>query len=455
MSDFQGISFSSSGMRGQIPFSLNEKLIQDYGEALYSFFQPKSVLLGYDSRLSGHMIKDMLSSLLRWRKCDVWDGGVFPTPTLAIAMDYYQFDLGLMITASHNPEPWNGIKIFVKGGQLISCELWKNFEKFFKTYRHRKKEIRGGGAYFKLHDAFDIHYQKIFNIIDKDVIRRKKFKVVCDAGNGSGGQITVNFLKQLSCDVIPYHCEVEKKFSRFPEPIEKNLKETQEFVKGVDCDICFVQDSDADRLAIISPEGDYLSEEYTLPLVFLGLKQMGNKGAVVTNIMSSLLIEEMVKEDNDASVFRTDVGESAIVLEMKKRGAFLGGEGSGGIIIPSIHYVRDSLGAIASILYLLAASDNTISEYRNKLPRFYRKKINQEISSLHEKNLKKMIHSFVPHSAVYDSQNQRWSWWKPEGWIAFRKSQTEPLYRFFIESSSEKEVDYLAQSLRDVLIKLK
>uniref|UniRef100_A0A7V3ZXV2 Phosphoglucosamine mutase n=2 Tax=candidate division WOR-3 bacterium TaxID=2052148 RepID=A0A7V3ZXV2_UNCW3 len=435
--------FSVSGLRGIVGESLTIPLVVKYTSAFARHNGGKLYFVGQDTRPHSVAIKlAVISTLLSLGK-EVVDFGVVPTPTLLLAIRERKADGGVMITASHNPIEWNALKFANKNGLFISGEdvvkveelsqeepPWSRFNEF-KPLRQNVNAIKD-------------HIEKILEspFINVSLIRKRKFKVVCDCINGAAYSAIPALLAELGAEVFCINCDDSGEFTRNPEPKKEHLMELEELLFEKDADIAFATDPDGDRLLVGFRDIGLISEEYTVPLSAYYILSK-KKGDVVVNLSTSMMIEH-VAEKFKVNVFRTAVGEANVVKMMIEKDAVIGGEGNGGVIFPAINACRDSLTGIAIILSLIAEED--IYSIYSSIPRFYmRKKQMKYYSELPVEKLEKAFKGFKVD--LTDGVYLR----KKDAWIHIRKSNTEPIVRIYAESPSEEETLSLIARAEEVL----
>ncbi len=291
------------------------------------------------------------------------------------------------------------------------------------------------------------HINRILKNIDVQVISKRKLRVVLDSCNGAGSVITPILLEKLGCEVVKLYCEPNGQFPHNPEPVPSNLTALSSRVLEVQADIGFAQDSDADRLAIVSERGEILGEEYSVAIATKFVLQK-KKGTVVINLSTTRAVDDIVNEYG-CSVVKTPIGEVNVAEKMKEIGAVIGGEGNGGIIYPEVHYGRDSLVGMALILQYIAQTGKRISELAEEIPKYYieKRKINcprKVAIKLIEKLKEKYKNEKIDLS---DGIRVDYS----DSWVHVRRSGTEPVIRIITESKSKKKATELNN---DILIQV-
>jgi phosphomannomutase len=460
MSNITKPMISISGVRGIVDNKESKdsfySLLADFTCAFAQYTKLKTkkdnckIVIGRDTRKTGPEILDITASNLKNLNCSIIDLGIVTTPTVEIMVKHLNADGGIIITASHNPSNWNALKFVGSTGMFLTQ---KEFEELFEIFKS-KKVI---SSLSKVDADLDLKYQKTANKTHIDLvcsniniekIKSKKFKVIIDSCNGAGSEITPILLEQLGCEVIKLNCDTNKEFPRNPEPNLKNLEHTIDFVKKQDADICFVQDPDADRLAVISDKGVFIGEEYSLVLSAMYMLA-DKKGDVVVNVSTSMMIDEIAKRYG-VKVYRTKVGEINVSEKMLEIGAVIGGEGNGGVICPLFHYGRDSLVGIALILSLMAETEKSISDLVEEVPVFFMKKekidIGKETFLARIDNMKECFQDYI----LDETDGLKFIW--SDKWIQIRPSNTEPIVRIMAEAKTQEQTDELANIVRKILL---
>jgi phosphomannomutase len=448
MKAITSLKISISGVRGIVGESLTPILINNFAQSFATYLNSGLIVVGRDTRTSGEMVKKATLAGLLSGGCWVVDLDIVPVPTIQLMVTELKADGGIAITASHNPVEWNALKFIRSDGIFLNSyqaeELLDIYHQgdFKKVENHKIKDVK------RETQAIQTHIKKILKLVDVDLIRKRKFKVAIDTCNGAGSLATPLLLKELGCEIVGINLEPTGIFQHPPEPIPENLKSLSKLVKNSDVDIGFAQDADADRLAIVNEKGEPIGEEYTLVLVvdfILSLK----RGIVVTNLSTTAAIDDVAKK-YDCPVIRTKVGEVNIAERMKKEKAVIGGEGTGGIIFPQLHFGRDSLAGIALVLWSLATKKIKISQLVESYPQYKIVKEKILVDSTKIPNVMKLL------KEEYKKENLDLT----EGikiirdnlWIHIRPSNTEPVIRIISEGKTEKEAKNTA---REIIEKIK
>ena len=325
--------------------------------------------LGRDSRASGESLAEAAANGLMAAGCDVIDLGVVATPTTGVMVTATGSAGGIMITASHNPNPWNGIKCIEPGGSAPPAAVAEEVIAGFRGQEGDLPSIDPDRTLSMESRGDDTHIARVLGLVDPGPICAKNYGVVLDSVNGSGCRSGLKLLELLGCDVLHLNGEPTGEFAHTPEPKESNLGSLMEVTAESDVVIGFAQDPDADRLAIVDGSGRYIGEEYTLALVTDYMLSRQGGGVVVTNLSTSRMVDDIATRYG-ARVVRTAVGEANVVEAMRSEDALIGGEGNGGVIVPGVCHIRDSLGAMALVLASMAATGRTLEELVDDIPSY-------------------------------------------------------------------------------------
>jgi phosphomannomutase len=448
---------SVSGMRGTIGESLTASAALDYGCAFGTYLKesdPKSLLsvcIGMDSRPSGQMIKSAVTAGLTSVSVNVIDLGLATTPCVGISIKELGCAGGVVITASHNPIQYNGIKLLLGSGIAPPPKTAAKIKQYFsdKTFTYADSTCCGKVTFDN--DADSRHIAKILEIIDKELIATKKFKVALDSVNGVGGRVTKKLLTELDCEVFAINDEPTGIFSHGPEPAAENLKDFCPVVKNNRADIGFAQDPDADRLAIVDENGTYIGEEYSLALV---AKYTFSKrtGKAATNLSTSRMIDDIAGKAN-SQVIRTPVGEANVASAMLQHDCIIGGEGNGGVIDLRVGPVRDSLVGIALVLQLMAETGKTISRLVFEIGGYYMSKDKFTADHNQAQQIFTSAKKAFGSAKIDSTDGCRFDF--DDGWLHIRTSNTEPIMRVIVEAknqiTAQKYIDVISKIREEVL----
>lgn len=390
------------------------------------------------------MIHNLVVNTLIGLGIDVIDLGLSTTPTVEVAVPLEQADGGIILTASHNPKQWNALKLLNEKGEFLSGKDGEVILQIAESEAFNFSEVDDLGE-VTVNDAYtDIHIDEVLELplVDADLVKTKKFKVVVDGVNSSGGIIIPKLLEQMGVECVKLYCEPNGHFPHNPEPLKEHLGDICKLVVEEKADFGIVVDPDVDRLAFISNDGEMFGEEYTLVAVadYVLSKTPGN---TVSNMSSSRALRDITNKHN-GSYQASAVGEVNVVELMKKTNAIIGGEGNGGIIYPELHYGRDSLVGVALFLTYLANQEKTVAELRASYPQYFMSKNKIELTpQIDVDAVMKTIAEKYQSEDISTIDGVKIDF--PTEWVHLRKSNTEPIIRIYTEAPTQSEADALAE----------
>ncbi|MFH1195909.1 MAG: phosphoglucosamine mutase [bacterium] len=444
------LMFSISGVRGIIGDGLDPKTIVKFTSAYADFVKGSKIIIGKDGRVSGNMVSEIVTGTLLAKGKEVFDLGICPTPTVLYNVKKMNAAGGIAISASHNPNEWNGLKFLNDKGEFLTPGEFEVFASFVNNGGRGYNSWNALGSKIDFTEGLKLHLDDVLKMkhIDLDIIRKRKFKILLDCVNASGAYIIPDLLKKLNCEVIELNCEKSGIFPRLAEPLPENIVDTMRAVKENNVDLGIVVDPDSDRLVLITDKGKPFGEENTITQAakYILSKERGN---VVVNLSTTRAIDDAAAEFG-CKVFRSPVGEANVVHKMKEVNAVIGGEGSGGVIYPALQYGRDALVGIAITLQHLAETGKTISEIKEELPLYHIAKSKIEIAGL---NPEAIINSLIEkyHDAEKNNEDGLRLDFK-DHWVHFRKSNTEPIIRCIVEARTEQRALELINKYKSELI---
>lgn len=438
---------SVSGIRGIVGTDLNPQNLVTFTAAYGTWLGGGAVVLGRDTRRSGPVCEEIVAATLQSVGCDVIRIGVTPTPTVAMEVLRHSAAGGIIITASHNPAEWNALKMLNSRSEFLDAEQGKEVIELSKSGKFNWKSYDRLGSVRTVEDAIDRHIEAILSLpyIDAEQIAGADFTVAVDAVNGAGSIALPRLLERLGVRVHPLNCTPDGNFPHNPEPLPEHLGQIRQFMKETPCNLGLVTDPDADRLALLDEKGELFGEELTQVAAFDFILSR-RPGPVVTNLSSSRAADDIAARHGQ-TCHRSAVGEINVVKRMQQTGAVIGGEGNGGVINPDLHYGRDALVGAAMVLQLLAERKISASAYRAELPDY---RIIKEKIALDDLGMEA--------GQVLERLETVWAARQPDttdgvkidfeqGWVHFRKSNTEPIVRLYAEAKSEEEARTLAEEV--------
>lgn len=452
---------SISGIRGTIGGSTNTnltpldivKFTAAYGTwiILQGEKKPKTsikkVVVGRDGRISGLMVKSLVNATLSALGIDVIDLDFSTTPTVEMAVTFLKADGGIILTASHNPQEWNALKLLNNKGEFISGEEGKFILEVAEKEAFDFAPVEKLGTITSNNDMLNEHIAVILKNkgVDKKAIAAANFRIVVDAVNSTGAFAVPQLLKELGVkDVIVINETMNGHFAHNPEPLPEHLTGLSQEVCLKKASLGIAVDPDVDRLCFVCEDGTMFGEEYTLVAVadyVLGTQQ----GNTVSNMSSTKALKEITKK-HGGEYFASAVGEVNVVNKMKMVNAVIGGEGNGGVIVPELHYGRDALIGIALFLSHLAKSKKSIKQLRNTYPDYFISKNKMMLDNgVDVKKIFEKIQKKYKSHPVNNEDGLKIEF--DEDWVHLRTSNTEPIIRIYAESNFEKTADNIAMRL--------
>jgi len=448
---------SISGIRGTIGGKAGEGLspadVLKYTSAYLTWLKADSgktkpvIVVGRDARISGEMVRDIVTGTATGMGVDVIDIGLATTPTVEMTVIDSNADGGIIITASHNPKNWNALKLLNSKGEFLTEKDGQKVLQLAEKADATFCNVDDIGSLSFDSEALLNHIEKILKLklVDLKAIKAAGFKVAVDCVNSVGGIAIPALLEALGVKKIEkLYCDPTGNFPHNPEPLPEHLKDISKLVVKSKSNVGFVVDPDVDRLAIICEDGDMFGEEYTLVAVSDYILQH-KKGNTVSNLSSTRALRD-VTEKHGGKYNASAVGEVNVVDLMKKSKAVIGGEGNGGVIYPELHYGRDALVGIALFLTHLAKSKKKCSALRNTYPSYFISKnkiellpevnVDKVLSKMKKKYVKQPVNDVDGVKIEFDKE-----------WVHLRKSNTEAIIRIYSESDSMKKADQLAKKI--------
>ena len=450
---------SISGMRGIVGENLTAPVAADYGRAFGTFLRNKqpteeeksSVCIGRDSRPSGQMLKSAVAAGLCDIGIDVIDLGIVTTPCVGVMIRELACSGGVVVTASHNPAQYNGIKLLLSNAVAPPADAAERIKQHFFDKHFTVVDSANIGKVTFNEQTDSTHIRKVLAIIDKEAIAAKRFKVALDSVNGAGGPVTKKMLSELSCEVVAINDEPTGLFAHTPEPTADSETLLCEVVRTKAAAIGFAQDHDADRLAIVDEAGTYIGEEYTLALA---AKYVFSKrtGFAATNLSTSRMIDD-IAEEAGGQVIRTPVGEANVAAAMLQHNCIIGGEGNGGVIDLRVGPIRDSLVGIAFVLQLMTETGNSISQLVSQIGGYYMSKDKFAADQSQVRQILNSAKEVFADAKLDTSDGCRFDF--DDGWLHLRASNTEPVMRVIVEAkdrpTARKYIDAVLNIRRKII----
>ncbi|PEN14553.1 phosphoglucosamine mutase [Longibacter salinarum] len=447
---------SISGIRGIVGNGLDPSVLVRYASAYGTWAHRRAVadgrspliVVGRDARRSGPVCASIVMSTLQGMGCDVIDAGLATTPTVEMAVIEENAAGGIILSASHNPEEWNALKLLNERGEFLTPA---EGEAVMQIADREDTDPAGVDALGTLreHDFLDMHVSRILDLdaIDADVIAGAGLTAVVDGVNSVGGVALPRLLHELGVEVIELNCEPTGRFAHPAEPRPQHLKGLTQKVKEEGADIGLAVDPDADRLALVDDQGRFILEELT-QVIAADFWWQHHDGPFVTNLSSSRAIEDVATKYGQ-EVHRSAVGEINVVMTMRTSGAVLGGEGNGGVIVPDLHYGRDALAGAAIVLQHLATSGKTLAEIHDSMPSYEIAKDKLPLPDLDVDALLTRMATKYEEEDLSAVDGLKIDF--PDSWVHMRPSNTEPILRVYAEASTVAKAQALADRFKQEL----
>jgi len=430
--------FGTNGIRGVVNKELTPEMTIKIGSAIGTFFKHAKLLLGYDARTSSPLLARAVIAGLNATGCDVLFAGIAPTPALQYAVKNHKIDGAVIITASHNPPEYNGIKVVWNDGIEISREQEIEIENIFFEEKMKYADWNKIGKTSELQGIIDDYIEAIKQHVDVVEITKKHFHVVADAANSVGNLTAPRLLRELGCKVTTINGNIDGTFpGRPPEPRPENLKDLALTVKAVNADLGVAYDGDADRSIFVDEHGEIHWGDKTFALVEKYFLKENPGEKIVTPISSSTLVKDIADAYNGKIVW-TKVGSVTVSQTMKKLNAKLGGEENGGIFYSLHQSVRDGAMATVLILDIMAKTGEKLSKLLGELPKYFIEKGKVECpEEAKEKTLEKLVKQV--RSLNINTIDGVKIWFEDKSDILIRPSGTEPIYRLYAEAKTEEK----------------
>ena len=445
--------FGTNGIRGLVNVELTPEMAIKVGCAIGTFFGRKNLLLGYDARTSGPMLAKAVVSGLTATGCNVFFAGMAPTPALQYAVKNHKMDGGVIITASHNPPEYNGIKVIWSDGIETSHEQEVEIENIYFDNKIVFAEWDKLGTFQELPGINDEYVQAIKNHVDPQKIAEKHFHVVVDAANSVGGLTAPPLLRELGCKVTTINANIDGTFpGRLPEPRPESLTDLSSTVKAIGADLGVAFDGDADRSIFVDENGVIYWGDKTFAVI---IKQflIKNPGAkIITPVSSSTLIKDTV-EAYKGELIWTKVGSVTVSQKMKELNAKLGGEENGGVFYGPHQAVRDGAMTTALILNIMAETGKKLSKLVAEQPQYFIEKGKIDCADEKKEILLQKLYEQVKGENISTIDGVK-IWFSDNSAILIRPSGTEPVFRLYAEAKNQEKALKLVEDYSSRLKKI-
>ncbi len=443
--------FGTFGVRGIANKDLTPEIAFELGISLATYLGNRGkVAVGHDNRTSSEMLENACISGLLSGGCDVIRLGTVPTPVLSFAVKFFDCSAGVIITASHNPPEWNGIKFWKEDGGSFPHSEELEIERMIQQKSWKMAEWQKVGRTRRV-DALSPYLE---NLLERIPQLDRKLKIVVDCANATGSLITPRMLRQLGCEVVSLNCQMDPTFpGRLPEPTPENLADLCSMVRSTGADVGVAQDGDADRAVVVDEQGRVLMGDRTFALVTQHYLKGREHPRIVTTVATSSVMDEVARKLG-GEIIRTRVGEPEIVTEIRQNGGDIGGEENGGTIFVDWTLARDGIMTIGQFVSLLSSSGLKVTELDSMLPKFHQRKAKVKCpNEFKEEVLRRLKEKFSGYKLnTIDGIRVDFA---DGSWLLIRPSGTEPIYRCFSEAKDPSRADELVNWGLQVLQEIK
>ncbi|MHA1770954.1 MAG: phosphoglucosamine mutase [Candidatus Thorarchaeota archaeon] len=438
-----GKLFGTNGVRGTINDELTLDMVVRIGRAVGTVLGPGKVALARDVRLGGEMYRDAIVAGLLSTGCSIVDIGLAPTPCLQFMVPRLNCVTGVMITASHNPPEFNGVKVMGADGIEVTREVEAQIEDIYFTKNFRLAKWNEVGTVSYEDGAIRQYIDAIKAHVNVDAIKSRHLSVVIDGANSVGSLVTPILLRELGCKVISLNCQLDGAFpGRLPEPTPTNLVRLSETVRSIGADLGIAHDGDADRATFVDEHGQILWGDQSFAIIASRVLARVPDSVLVTPVSSGRLIEDIAKAAG-AKLDWTKVGSVVVSHRVVEIGASLGGEENGGVFYPPHQAVRDGAMTAAQIVEIMATENKSLSHLVRELPVYYSVKEKVPVPPDKRDAILGELLSMTKDQERITLDGVKLLF--DEGWVLMRPSGTEPLWRCFAESQDETTAHMLCQ----------
>jgi len=437
-----------SGVRGLTESEVTQSLAFRYGLA-FAAQAPGTIAIGWDSRAGGDVLKDAVARGILEAGGSVVDIGVAPTPTVGLIVRRHELAGGVVVTASHNPEEYNGLKFFSRRGVFLYkdevARLFDAVDAMTEGPRDTRRSGPGAEGVLRMDDAVREHTSLVLAspFVDRSAAEAARLRVVVDCVNAAGSVILPGLLRELGCEVVELNTDPGAGFPRGAEPVREHLEQLSRAVTKEGAAAGFACDPDADRLAAVDEHGVPIGEELTLAIATRVVLE-AKLGPIVANASTSRMMDDLASEFG-VQLYRTEIGEINVVAKMEEVGAVIGGEGNGGVILPDVHAGRDAATAAALMVTgLTRGSGSTMSGLVARFTRYSSVKRKLRLDAATREGIVEAMRAAFPDGELDLTDGAKIAW--PDRWIHARMSGTEPVVRVIAEATSEADARGLADA---------
>jgi phosphoglucosamine mutase len=446
--------FGTTGVRKVYGSEFDIDMALKLGKSLGTYLDKGTVLIGRDARTTGRIVEDALCSGLLSTGIDIVKAGIIPTPTLAYTTMKGKYSAGLMITASHNPPEYTGVKFWSHTSMGYTFEEERRIEEIYHSEKFKQADWDSLGSERILETAVEQHIKAIVKKCNVSKIKSQSFNVIVDPGNGAACVLTPYLIKEIGCQVTTLNGQLDGHFpGRRSEPDEESLTGLSEMVKKTTAHLGIAHDGDSDRVVFVTEKGEIVRGDRVIALLAREALSKSGRGTIVTTVDSSRVLDEVV-EKAGGKIVRTPVGDIQVAMKVKELGAALGGEACGVFIFPEFHLAPEPFLAACKILELMAETERSFGDLISEIPIYplLKTKIQcpNDEKSIAMKNLVKILPKEIGNVReviTVDGIGLNLQ----DGWILVRPSGTEPVIRITCEASSDERVKEILEKSRAIV----
>jgi len=446
--------FGTTGVRKVYGKEFDLEMALNLGKAVGTCVTSGTVIIARDARTTGLMVADTLAAGIMSTGVNVVRGGIIPTPTLAFVTMKHGFDSGLMVTASHNPPEYTGVKFWSGSSMGYTPEKEKKLEEIYETKKFNVASWDALGKETVLENIVNDHIEAILEHCDTELIRSKSFRVIVDPGNGAGCVLTPYLMQRLDCEVVTINGQLDGQFPGRPsEPEEESLGDLIRMTEKTGPALGIAHDGDSDRVVFVTEKGEVIRGDRTIALLAQEALKNSKEKTVVTTVDSSLVLDETV-EKAGGKIIRTPVGDIQVAIKVEESKGVMGGEACGVFIFPEVHLAPEPFLAACKILELMARSGKSFGELIAQIPQYPLLKSKLKCPNDKKQSVMDSLVSTLPgkmENTVEILTVDGLGISMKQGWVLVRPSGTEPVIRITCESPDEDIAKQILQTAEDVV----
>jgi len=451
-----GKLFGTTGVRKVYGKEFDIEMVMNLGKSLGTYLSEGTVLIARDARTTGIMVEDAFAAGVMSTGVNVTKAGIIPTPTLAFTTMNRGYDAGVMITASHNPPDYTGIKFWAGDSMGFTHKEEAELERLYETKNFKAANWDQLGEQHILETAAEEHIDAILAETNVELIKSKNFRVIIDPGNGAACVLTPYLMQKLGCKVITINSQLDGHFpGRKSEPEEESLGDLIHMIHKTGADLGIAHDGDADRVVFVTEKGEVIRGDRTIALLGREAIRRTGKKIVIHTVDSSSVLDEIIEKSGGQPI-RTPVGDIQVAIKVKKMGAVFGGEACGVFILPEFHLAPEPFLTACRLLELMAKTGRTFGNIIGEIPIYPLKKSKIPCPNERKADVMNELGQILPEAIgdVIDVLTVDGIGISlKDGWVLVRPSGTEPLIRITCEAQTEKRVTEILERTKTVVVK--